>query len=110
MTMKKPAIRSKALTEAARGQECTLQISGVCCFNPETVVFAHFPSATHGMAYKSDDFWGADACMNCHDVMDGRVSYDFEPGEREEYMLRAVHATLARRVRAGLIKIKGQRV
>ncbi|MDF2185884.1 DUF1364 domain-containing protein [Grimontia hollisae] len=106
MNMKKPAIRSKALTDAARGQECTLQISGVCNFNPETVVFAHFPSVTHGMAYKSDDFWGADVCSSCHDVIDGRVTFDFEQGEREEYMLRAVHATLSRRVRAGLIQIK----
>ncbi|MEI8609966.1 DUF1364 family protein [Enterovibrio sp. Hal110] len=107
MNLKTPAIRSKKLTQAARGQDCTLQIQGICCFNSETVVFAHFPSATHGMSYKSDDFWGADACVNCHDVIDGRVKYEFGPGEKEDYMLRALHLTLARRIRLGLIQVKG---
>lgn len=107
MTIKTPALRSKKLTDAAKGQTCTLQIVGVCNMNPESVVFAHFPSETHGMAYKSDDFWGADACHHCHDVIDGRVHYDFEPGEKAEYMLNALHRTLSRRLRAGLIEVKG---
>ncbi|WP_232314372.1 nuclease domain-containing protein [Grimontia marina] len=75
--------------------------------NPETVVFAHFPSETHGIAYKSDDFWGADVCSACHDVIDGRCGYAFELGEREEYMLNGLHRTLSRRIRAGLITVEG---
>ncbi|WP_407330577.1 DUF1364 domain-containing protein [Enterovibrio sp. 27052020O] len=107
MAFKQPALRSKKLTDAARGQTCTLQIVGVCNQNPETVVFAHFPSETHGMAYKSDDFWGGDACSHCHDVMDGRGRYHFEPGEKEQYMLQSLHTTLSRRIRDGVIDVKG---
>lgn len=107
MKAKAPALRSKKLTDGARGQQCALQIVGVCNYNPETVVLAHLPSETHGMAYKSDDIWGVDACSACHDAIDGRTGYEFESGERERYMLRALHITLMRRVRAGVIEIKG---
>ncbi len=107
MTIKTPALRSKKLTEGAKGKQCSLQIPGVCTFNPETVVFAHLPSGTQGMAYKSDDFWGVDACMGCHDAIDGRNGYRFEPGEKEQYLLQALHITLSRRIRDGIIVIQG---
>ncbi|MGF1723186.1 nuclease domain-containing protein [Photobacterium nomapromontoriensis] len=57
MAFKSPALRSDKLRKAAKGQQCVVQIMGVCNFNPETVVLAHLPSNTHGMAYKSDDIW-----------------------------------------------------
>ena len=40
-------IRSKKITNAARDQDCTLNILGVCNFDPATVVFCHFPYESH---------------------------------------------------------------
>ncbi|WP_268875001.1 nuclease domain-containing protein [Photobacterium kishitanii] len=44
--------------KGAKGQQCAVQILGVCNFNPETVVL----STTNGIAYKSDDIWAVDCC------------------------------------------------
>ena len=33
-----------AIRKAAKGEECTLNIAGVCSYDPETVVLCHFPS------------------------------------------------------------------
>ncbi len=104
---KSPALRSNKLRQAAKGQQCAIQILGVCNFNPETVVLAHLLSVTHGMAYKSDDIWGIDCCSSCHDVIDGRAKYDFLPGEKEQYCLNALHITLMRRVRNGQLSVEG---
>ena len=110
MAIKTPALRSDKLRKAAKGQQCAVQILGVCNFNPETVVLAHLPNSTHGMAYKGDDIFAVDACHACHDVLDGRASYDWQPGEKEQYMLNALHLTLMRRVREGVIGVKGGQV
>jgi hypothetical protein len=31
-----------AIRKAAKGEECTLNIAGVCSYDPETVVLAHY--------------------------------------------------------------------
>lgn len=90
---KAPAFRSKTLRDSARGQCCTLQIPGICNGNPETTVLCHLPSGTHGLGYKSDDYWAVFGCSSCHDMIDGRTSYDWQPGELEETYLQALHAT-----------------
>ncbi|MFQ6248843.1 DUF1364 domain-containing protein [Yersinia enterocolitica] len=105
--MKSPAFRSKALRDSARGQCCTLQIPGICNGNPETTVLCHLPSSTHGMGYKSDDFWAVFGCNCCHDVIDGRVPYEWQPGEREETILLALHATLRIWLEESLVIAKG---
>ena len=38
-----------AIRKAARGEECTLNIAGVCSYDHETVVLCHFPSDSHGV-------------------------------------------------------------
>lgn len=91
---KSPAYRSKALRDSARGRCCTLQIPGICNGNPETTVLCHLPSSTHGMGYKSDDYWAVFGCSSCHDVIDGRIPYDWRPGELEQTYLQALHHTL----------------
>ncbi|HED2337570.1 TPA: DUF1364 domain-containing protein, partial [Serratia liquefaciens] len=73
---------------------CTLQIPGICNGNPETTVLCHLPSNTHGMGYKSDDFWTVFGCSCCHDVIDGRTPYDWRAGEKDETILYALHKTL----------------
>ena len=44
-----------AIRKAAKGEECTLNIAGVCSYDPETVVLCHFPSDSHGIGFKSPD-------------------------------------------------------
>ena len=64
------------LTKASRGQECTIQIHPYCSMNPETTVLCHAPSEDKGMSMKSPDWWGADGCSVCHDIVDGRRNVD----------------------------------
>ncbi|HAT3780896.1 DUF1364 domain-containing protein [Serratia marcescens] len=62
------------LTKAARGRECQVRIPGVCNFNPETTVLAHYRLAgTCGTATKPDDMQAAWACNACHDEIDRRT-------------------------------------
>ena len=61
--------------KAARGQNCTLRISGYGgCSGTDTTVLAHAPCRDKGMGHKSPDWWAAFACSKCHDIMDGRVN------------------------------------
>lgn len=101
-------IRSKQYTDGARGQDCTLQIVGVC--TNRNVVFCHFPDESHGTALKADDHVGGDGCMDCHDVVDRRRwSTDFEE-HREFYLRRAQNRTIRNRIEQGLLTMKGHKV
>lgn len=94
------------LTKAARGQECTIQIHPYCNMNPETTVFAHAPSEDKGMSKKSPDWWGAYACSDCHDIVDGRHRVnDIDPSDIDRCFLRGIYRTLKSRIEQGLIKI-----
>lgn len=59
---------------AARGQECTLQIPGVCNHAPETSVLCHsnYLKDGKGMGLKAPDHMAAFGCSACHDILDGR--------------------------------------
>lgn len=62
------------LTKAARGRDCQIRIPGVCNFNPETTVLAHYRLAgTCGTGIKPHDEQGAWACSSCHDEIDRRT-------------------------------------
>ncbi|MGQ6400865.1 DUF1364 domain-containing protein [Serratia sp. IR-2025] len=62
------------LTKEARGRECQVRIPGVCNFNPETTVSAHYRLAgTCGTAIKPDETQAAWACSACHDEVDRRT-------------------------------------
>ncbi|ENY0908407.1 DUF1364 domain-containing protein [Serratia marcescens] len=102
---KSPAFRSKALRDSARGQCCTLQISGICNGNQETTVLCHLPSSTHGMGYKSDDYWAVFGCSSCHDVIDGRIPYDWRSGELHEVLFYALHRTISIWLECDLLKV-----
>lgn len=103
--MKSPTFRSKALRDSARSQCCTLQVPGICNGNPETTVLCHLPSSTHGMGYKSDDYWAVFGCSDCHDVLDGRVPYDWKAGEKDEILLQVIHDTQKVWINEGLIGV-----
>lgn len=96
---------SSELTKAARSQECTVQLYPYCNFNSETTVLAHAPCEDKCMSKKSPDWWGADCCSACHDIIDRRVSVDMSTDEIYRSHIRGVYRTIKRRIEAGLIKI-----
>ena len=71
MLPKHKRIESKKIRDSARGQQCTVRLQGICNWNPETTVLAHFNGA--GWALKEDDDEGAFACSSCHDELDRRT-------------------------------------
>lgn len=81
-------VRSKKITDSARGKPCTLNIVGICNYDPSTTIFAHFPDESHGMARKSDDCSGGYACSACHDVIDGRRPWPEGEDAYEQWYLR----------------------
>jgi len=72
--MKSKGPRMTPIRKAARGQDCTLKIPGVCNGNPETVVLCHSNQLSDGkgMGLKAPDTEGCFGCSSCHDVLDGR--------------------------------------
>ncbi|MDX8383589.1 MAG: nuclease domain-containing protein [Ghiorsea sp.] len=95
------------LRKSAQGQDCTLQIAGVCCGDPETTVLAHLPSNMSGMAKKSPDFCACFACFDCHNAIDGRTRGIEWLADKEWYMRRAQVRTLKIWIEEGLIEVKG---
>lgn len=108
MIPKPTKIRSKKLTNAAKGKSCTLRIPGICNGNNETVVACHLPG-NKGTATKNHDLFTIDCCNDCHDWMDGRnhtEPWKSQGINKHEEMLRAFQETLLRRVNENLIEIK----
>lgn len=97
-------MRSKKIRDSAKGEACTLRITGVCNRNPETTVLAHLPDESKGMGRKSDDISACYACSSCHDVIDGRVPHD--EGELEWYMRRAMVRTWRKLIEKGVIEVR----
>ena len=48
-----------------------------------------------------------EACCACHDAIDGRIAYDWQPGEREEVTYSALTRQLHSWVVRGLVSVKG---
>jgi len=94
------------LTKAARGQECTVRLYPHCNFDISTTVFAHAPSSSKGTSIKSPDWWGADCCSACHDIIDRRKYVDdISDYDLLEAFMRGIFETHHRRIEQGLIKI-----
>lgn len=100
-------IRSKKLTQAAKGKSCTLRIPGVCNHDNSTVVACHLPG-NKGTGTKNHDIFCIDACDDCHGWVDRRKHtepWKSQGINRHEEMLRALQETIIRRVNEGLIKV-----
>ena len=93
------------ITQSARGKPCQVRLHG-CMPDNETVIFAHMNGG--GMARKQSDLFGMYACLNCHDIYDGRKHLDppLESEWLELQILRAVICTQKILHREGLIKLK----
>jgi hypothetical protein len=63
-----------AITESARGEDCTIRLESICNFRPETTVWCHAngSAAGKGMWMKAPDLLGAYGCSSCHDAYDRR--------------------------------------
>lgn len=102
---KPQTFHSKAVRDNAQGQECTLQIPGVCSHDPEQTVHCHIRIAGfNGVGQKPSDFMGCHACQPCHDALDGRDP-NKKPSGHE--IMRAVFWTQHRLFEAGLLTMKG---
>lgn len=102
--------RNKKLTNAARGQECTLQIPGVCQGGTETTVACHSPLLEDRQGSKSPDFAIAFGCMACHDVIDRRspdvvgVRHLITEEDLRYFFHRGMVLTLANLFERGIIR------
>lgn len=98
-------ISSKKLRQSAKGEQCTINVQGVCTYDPETVVLCHFPSDIAG--YKATDLSSGYGCAACHDWIDRRVSAGpEEDADREFYMRRSQIRTHTKFYEKGLIQVK----
>lgn len=79
------------ITRLAEGQQCQVNIPGVCNYNTETVVAAHLRLLPYsGAGMKPPDFpWTCWACSACHNVLDGRAPRP--PGMTREHAI-GLHA------------------
>jgi hypothetical protein len=105
MFPKPTKIRSKKITDSAKGERCTLRISGVCNHNPETVVFAHI-EGSNGMGTKNHDLFGVYACSDCHDWLDGRNYLNVNLKAKYYDILQALQETQIKLVQKGLIEVR----
>ena len=94
------------ITESARGEDCTVRLSGICNHNPETVVFAHLPGIRfgHGTGQKVGDLHGCYACSNCHDAIDRRTHTNLDKSFVKMAHMEAVIETQMKLLEKGLIK------
>jgi len=93
--MKYPKLR-----KSAKGRNCTLNVPGICSYNPETVVLCHIDSEGKGMGIKSPDWFAVFGCYACHRVLD---SHELE--DRHFYINRALYRTWKQWVEEGIINI-----
>lgn len=105
LVQRREPIRSAKLREAARGEECTLQIFGCCVGGTETTVLAHLHDETFGRGQKADDTSAVFACFGCHDEIDGRTRKT-GGADLTWYKLRALQRTIRRLVERGVLSVR----
>jgi len=91
--------RNKKITNAAKGEECTLN-SEYCNYNSETSVFCHLNEsyAGKGTSQKADDCAGFIGCSGCHAAFDSNKIKDYW------IVLRAYYRTIRCLIDKGILK------
>lgn len=93
------------LRELARGRDCQVRLPGICNFDPETTVLAHYRLAgSCGMGIKPHDLLGAWACSSCHDEIDRR-SRSTDAQDAALAHLEGVLRTLVILIKEGVITL-----
>jgi len=104
---KRKPIRSKAIRQAARGENCTVRFPG-CENRRDTVVFCHsnYNEDGKGMGRKADDIYGVFACHHCHDVLDKRKTIQLVTNEViRDFFHAGLKRTWRRLIERGIITI-----
>jgi hypothetical protein len=92
------------LRKLARGQDCQVRLPGICNFNSETTVLAHYRLAgTCGTGIKPPDLLAAWACSACHDYIDGRGG-NVDKGTARLWHAEGVLRTIAALVKLGKVR------
>lgn len=102
MLPKRAPYRNKAIRDAARGEQCTMN-SPACNYDPSTVVFCHSNYGLHGKGsgQKADDVFGFFGCAECHRW------YDTGPASKVEKLEAFFYAwsrTLRRLIDMGVLR------
>ena len=93
------------LRKLAQGRDCMVRLPGICNFNPETTVLAHYRMhGLSGIGLKSNDIFGAWACSDCHDEIDRRTQI-FDKEDVQIAHLQAVLRTQQALILEGAIKL-----
>ena len=97
---KRKAIRSKAITQAAYGEDCCM-----CGRNDNTTVACHLNEqwAGKGMGLKASDIAIFFGCSTCH------KDYDVYARISDKQLMRAMYRTWVRLIEMGIIQIKGMK-
>lgn len=94
------------LRKLAQGRDCQVRLQTVCNFDPETTVLAHYRlHGLSGIGMKSPDLFGAWACSDCHDCIDGRKRSVFSPSEVAQAHLEGVIRTQHALILEGVVKL-----
>lgn len=106
VTQKEALPVSKAVRDAAKGENCQINLEGVCNHNSETTVFAHFRVfGIAGMAQKPPEPIGSFACSACHDEIDRRGRVGSELWGYDD-LLRGMIRTILILRRKGVLILK----
>lgn len=89
----------KGLREAAKGEACTLQLTGVCNQDWATTVYVQIP--------EHDPADGCFACRACRDVIAGVRYNRLHKYERDRYIRKAQTKTLTRLFAKGHLELRG---
>ena len=103
--LKQKPIRSKKITQSARGEACTM-FSPVCNGGgDDATVFCHSNDSVAGKggSQKADDIFGFFGCSACHSWFDHKQAASWILNEYEK---KAVYRTQRRLIDMGLIIVK----
>lgn len=93
------------LRDAARAQECQIRVPGLCSFNREQTVLAHFRMAgICGTGMKPIDLIGAWACEPCHSAIDGRSKTAYTHDQLRLMHLEGMVRTINALHKRGMLK------
>ena len=95
----------KVITQSAKDEDCTLNIAGVCNYDPETVVACHLSDGSGGSNRLTGPLNICFGCSRCHDEIDGRTR--IIEADLQFYMRRAMNRTINRLIEKGLVQVKG---
>jgi hypothetical protein len=102
MAQKLNLVRNKKITDAAKYEECTLNIAGVCSYNVEETVACHIYVEGGIMGGKTDDLSAVFGCYPCHGVID---QHKLSTEDELFYTRRGLIRTIKRLFEKGVLLI-----